>query len=71
MHESCLRLVSNNNSSAYEELLGTDNPVSVHFLNAQALAIELYKVVKGSSPDIMKDIFFHSMKTLFTTLLIK
>ena len=71
MHESCLRLVSNNNSSAYEELLGTDNHVSVHFLNAQALAIELYKVVKGSSPDIMKDIFFRSMKTLFTTLLIK
>ena len=35
----------------------TDNSVSVHFRNVQALAIELYKVVNGFSPDIMKDVF--------------
>ena len=57
MHERCLRIVYNNNTSTYEELLETDNSVSVHFRNVQALAIELYKVVNGFSPDIMKDVF--------------
>ena len=41
----------------YEELLETDNSVSVHFRNVHALANELYKVVNGFSPDIMKDVF--------------
>ena len=57
LHERCLRIVYNNNTSTYEELLETDNSVSVHFRNVQALAIELYKVVNGFSPDIMKDVF--------------
>ena len=41
----------------YEELPKTDNSVSVHFRNVQALTIELYKVVNGFSSDIMKDVF--------------
>ena len=45
-HERCLRIVYNNNTSTNEELRETDNSVSVHFRNVQALAIELYKVVK-------------------------
>ena len=67
LHEGCLRIVYNNNTSTYEELLETDNSVSVHFRNVQSLAIELYKVVNRFSPDIMKEIF-HSMKTYVTTL---
>ena len=67
MHEDCLRIVYNNNTSTYEELLELDNSVSVDLRNVQALAIELYKVVNGFSPDIMKEIF-HSMKTYVTTL---
>ena len=70
LQERCLRIVYNNNTSPYEELLETDNSISVHFRNVQALAIELYKVVNGFSPDIMKD-FFHLMQTLFTTLGVK
>ena len=34
-----------------------DNSVSIHTRNLQSLAIELYKIVNGFSPDIMKDIF--------------
>ena len=41
LHKSCLRIVYNNNTSTYEQLLETDNSVSVHFSNVQALAIEL------------------------------
>ena len=41
LHQRCLRIVYNNNTSTYEDLLETDNSVSVHFQNVQALAIEL------------------------------
>ena len=57
LHERCLRIVYNNNSSSYEELLETDNSISLHFRNEQVLAIKLYKNVNGFSPDIMKDVF--------------
>ena len=33
LHERCLQIVYNNNTSTYEELLETDNSVSVHFRN--------------------------------------
>ena len=39
LHGRCLRIVHNNNTSTYEELLETDNSASVHFRNVQALAI--------------------------------
>ena len=57
LHERCLRIVHNNNTWAYEELLETDNSVSVIFRKVQAVIIELHKLVHGFSPDIMKDVF--------------
>ena len=53
MHEKCLRIVYNDNTSSYKELLEIDNSVSVHHRNIQILATELYKIVNGLSPDIM------------------
>ena len=67
LHERCLRIVYNNNTSTYEELLKTDNSVSVHFRNVQALTIELYKVVNGFSPVIMKDVFPLSENLCYNT----
>ena len=57
LHERCLRIVYNDNQSTFEELLEKDNTVSVHQRNLQFLAIELYKVVNGISPDLMKEVF--------------
>ena len=57
MHEKCLRIVYNDNILLFEELLEIDNSVSVHQRNIQILATELYKIVNGLSPDIMKDFF--------------
>ena len=57
LHERCLRIVYNNDTSSYEDLLEIDNSVSIHTRNLQSLAIELYKIVNGFSPDIMKDVF--------------
>ena len=67
LHERCLQIVYNNNTSTYEELLETDNFVSVHFRNVQALAIELYKVMNGFSPGIMKDVFPFIINSLYNT----
>ena len=67
LHKRCLRIVYNNNTSMYEELLETDSSVSVHFRNVQALAIELYKVVNGFSPDIMKDVLPPSENLCYNT----
>ena len=51
----------------YEEFLEADNSDSVHFRNVQALAIELYKLVNGFSPDIMKDVFPLNANPLYNT----
>ena len=67
LHERCLRIVYNNNTSTFEELLEGDNSISVHFRNMQALAIGLYKVVNGFSPDIMKDVFPLNANSFYNT----
>ena len=56
-YKRCLCIVYSDNLSTYEELLQTDNSVSVHHCNIQSLAIELYMVVNGTSPNTMKDVF--------------
>ena len=60
LHERCLRVTYNDGLSLFEELLETDNSVSVHNRNIQCLAIELYKVFNEICPDIMKDVFLLS-----------
>ena len=42
---------------AFEELLHKDNSVSIHHNNIHALAIEMNKVVNGTSPEIMNKVF--------------
>ena len=54
LHELCLRIIYNNKLSSFEELVHKDNSVSMHHNNIHALAIEMYKVVNGRSPEIMK-----------------
>ena len=57
LNERCLRIVYSDKQSTFEELLEKDNTVSVHQRNLQFFATELYKVLKGLSPDLMKDVF--------------
>ena len=51
------------NTSSYEELLETDNSVSVHYRNIQVLEIKLYKIVNGLSPEITKAVFLFNENT--------
>ena len=47
----------NDNTSTFRKLLDKDNSVTIHERNIQNLAIELYKVLNGFSPEIMSTIF--------------
>ena len=67
LHKHCLRIVHSDNTSFFEELLETDNSVSVHHRNIQVLATELYKIVNGLSPEIMKEVFPFNENTSYNT----
>ena len=57
LHERCLRLIYNDRQSSFESLLERDSSVSIHHRNIRALAVEMYKVKNGLSPDIFSEIF--------------
>ena len=57
LHEQCLRIIYNDKTCTFKELLEKDNSVSIHYGNIQTLAVEMYKVANGMSPEIMNEIF--------------
>ena len=57
IHERALRLVYLDYTSSFDELLKKDNSVCIHHRNIQLVAIEMYKVLKGLGPEIMRSLF--------------
>ena len=57
LHERALRLVYNDKSSSFWELLERDNSVTIHERNIQVLLTEIFKVKSGAAPEIMTEIF--------------
>ena len=57
LHERALRIVYNDHSSIFEDLLVKDNSVSIHHRNIRLLAIELYKAKNNLSSQLMLNLF--------------
>ena len=57
MHEGCLRIVYNDETSNFNELLVKDASISIHHQNLQKLAIEMFKLSRDLSPKILNELF--------------
>ena len=57
IHERSLRIVYNDYSISFNDLLVKDKSVTIHIRNIQTLAIEMYKAANNMSPEIMRHIF--------------
>ena len=57
IHERALRLTYDDYTSSFKNLLIRDKSVSIHHRNIQYLAVEMFKVVNGIAPPLMKEIF--------------
>lgn len=57
LHERALRLVYNDFSSSFENLLDRDKSFSIHHRNIQYLAMEMYKVVHGLTIGTLAEFF--------------
>ena len=57
LHERALRLVYDDFTSSFTELLEKDNSVTIHQKNLQALAIEMFKVKNNIGPEILNEVF--------------
>ena len=57
IHERGLRMVYEDYTSSFKELLVKDNSVCVHHRNVQKVAIEMFKVKNNLCPEIIKYLF--------------
>ena len=57
LNERCLPIVYNNKKSNFNELLEKDSPVFIHHQNLQKLTVEMFKVSRGLSPEMVMNYF--------------
>ena len=57
LNERFLPIVYNDKKSNFNELLVKDGPVSIHHQNLQKLAVEMFKISRGLSPEIVNQLF--------------
>ena len=59
IQERSLRLVCNDSSSSFRELIEKDNSFTIHHRNIQKLTVEIHKVKHHEAPKIMRELFSH------------
>ena len=57
LHERCLRIIYNDKTSSFEDLLAKDGSVTIHKRNLQVLPTEMFKVHKNISTKLMQGLF--------------
>ena len=63
VHERSLRMISDDYSSDFEELLDHNNDISNHHRNIQTLMIEMFKIYHNLAPPIMESMFQKRVKS--------
>ena len=56
IHERALRIVYKDNDLSFDQLLCKDGSVTIHDRNIHTLATEMYKIINGLAPEIMKQV---------------
>ena len=62
LHERRLRIIYCDKQSSFEELIEKDSSVSIHEMNIQILATEMYKVSKGISPPQITELLGYNLR---------
>ena len=57
LHERCMRLIYEDKTSSFEELLEQDKSVLIHTRNLQMLPTEIFKVYPSMPPPIFSELF--------------
>ena len=63
LHKRALRLVYNDFASTFDELLEKDGSFTVHHSNIQVIAIELHKIIHGTSTSGLGDLLSRNNNT--------
>ena len=54
LHERCLRIIYNDKTSSFADLLAKDGSATIHTRNLKVLATEMLKVHKNISTELMQ-----------------
>ena len=63
IQERSLRLITNDKTSTFEHLLQANNEITTHHRNLQVLMVEVFKIINGFAPPILKDFFLFRENT--------
>ena len=66
IHERALRLVYQDYTTSFEDLLKKDGSLTFHHRNIHQVAIEMFKAKHDLSPPFMKEIFNHNANSVRT-----
>ena len=58
LHERCLRIIYNDKTSSFADLLAKDGSVTIHTRNVQVLPTEMSKVHKNMSIKLIQGLFW-------------
>ena len=62
LHKRVLRIIYDDTTSTFQELLDRDGSVSFHVRSIRKVAIEIFEVHQGIAPDVISDLFFVAKK---------
>ena len=62
VYERSLRFITNDENSSFDTLLQNNKHITVHQRNLQILMTEVYEIINGEAPAIMKNLFIFREK---------